>query len=212
MLFKEFVSTKALESKLPFDIDFEITPDFGSVTTASVGGYDIPTFNELLSRECWFYELLGSQLSNRRQDLQIQLTLLSQELKSKCGLERLGDALSLLLGSVPEGAEPKKKKELQAILDSTDYENFLLANTQELHKLGEMNKLIDDDITINWLKVTFFMLSRYSGEWTLGKTAALPTSRINEIVAFIAKESNGGKEPELLALPASEEDTEDAGK
>jgi len=210
MLFKQFVTTKALESKLPFDLDFEISPDFGDCSKEKVAGYEIPKFNELLSREVWWFELLGSQLGNRRQELQINLTLLAQELKSKCGVERLSDAMSLLFGSIPE--ENKNKKQLQSVLDSPEYENFLLNHTQELQKIGEMAKLIDDDITINWLKVSFFMVSRYDGEWTLGKTAAMPTSRINELVKYIELEANGGKLPEAPAIAPTAEDEEDAGK
>jgi len=114
-----------------------------------------------------------------------------------------------LFGTIPPDLDDKTKAKLEDALNSPEYESFLLSNTSELQRLGEAAKLVEDDLTIDWLKVTFFLMSRYSGEWTLGKTAALTTSRIKQIVDFIELESNGGKLP---SVEGDVVDPEDVGK
>jgi hypothetical protein len=218
MLFKEFVKSKSLESKLPFELDMEVSPEFGDQPTEKVAGFELPKFGELLSRETWFLELLDSQLANRRSELQIALVQLSAKLKKELGLDNRNDALSLLFGNLPDDCQDpqdKKAKERKErytkLLESDEYDEFILTNTEELNRIGELAKLIDSDITVNWLKISFVMLSRYDGEWSLGKTAGLPTSKINELTNFITREANGGKDPEPQPqIEQSEE--EDEGK
>lgn len=221
MDFKEFVSSKALEAKLPFDLSFEVSPDFPDQPTEKIAGlYEVPVFNELLSREQWFFELMDSQLANRRSELQIALVQLSAKLKNELGLDNRSDALSLLFGDLPEECKnpqtkenKKRRDQLQDILNSDQYDNFILANTEELNRIGELAKLIDNDITIKWLKVSFLMLSRYDGSWTLGKTAGLPSSKIEEMFNFLLRETNGGKPPEEQPqLEQAESQDEDTGK
>jgi len=228
MEFKEFAKQKGLQEKLPFDLDFEVEPDFGDQPTEKVAGFNIPKFNELLSREVWFSEMLGAQIGNRRQDLQMAFLELADKLKNQVNekleqhgkkdrVEYLNDALSLLQNSLPDDCENPKNREskqrkqfFEWLLDSQLYKEFLVHHNDEFNKISELAQNVEGDLTINWLKVSFFMLSRYSGEWTLGKTAALPTSKINEIIKFIERETNGGKEPEQPQ--PSEQEEEDVGK
>lgn len=226
--FKELVKEKALQEKLPFDLDFEISPDFGDQPTEKVAGFDLPKFNELLSREAWFFELLGAQLTNRRQELQIAFVELADRLKEKINkqleqqnvksrIEYLDDAISLLENDVPDDCkEPKSKEEKERykfytwLLNSNVYKEFLVNNSKSFNHIGDLAKNVENNITVNWLKTTFFLCSRYSGEWTLGKTASLPKSKISEIVSFIEKETNGGNVPDNQEITAQEE--QDVGK
>lgn len=225
--FKELVKEKALQEKLPFDLDFEISPEFGDQPTEKVAGFELPKFNELLSREAWFFEILASNLTNRRQELQIAFVELADRLKQTINeqleeknvkkIEYLDDAISLLENDVPDDCkEPKSKEEKERykfytwLLNTNIYKEFLVNNSKSFNHIGELAKNVENNITVNWLKTTFFLCSRYSEEWTLGKTASLPKSKIDEIISFIEKETNGGNTPDEQEITAQEE--QDVGK
>lgn len=225
--FKELVKEKALQEKLPFDLDFEISPEFGDQPTEKVAGFELPKFNELLSREAWFFEILASNLTNRRQELQIAFVELADRLKQTINeqleeknvkkIEYLDDAISLLENDVPDDCkEPKSKEEKERykfytwLLNTNIFKEFLVNNSKSFNHIGELAKNVENNITVNWLKTTFFLCSRYSEEWTLGKTASLPKSKIDEIISFIEKETNGGNTPDEQEITAQEE--QDVGK
>lgn len=202
MLFTQFVQSKALESRLPFNIDFEITPDTSNAPKTLVAGYEIPTFNELLSREQWFFEILGSSNGNRRIDIQIELNLLAKDLKDRCKLPTLAIALQSVASPSAELSE------------SEEYQDFLLNNASRLQKIADLAGLLENDLAINWLKVTFFMASRVDSTWTMSKSAALRPSQVSQILEFINLELNGGIAPEpVAALPPSDDplESEDVG-
>ncbi len=201
MLFTEFVKSKALESRLPFAIDFEITPDTSNAPITTVAGFEFPTYNELLSREQWFFEILGSSNGNRRIDIQIELNLLAKDLKDSCKLPSLSVALESI-------ARPS-----QELSDTEEYQDFLLRNASRLQKIADLANLLENDLAVNWLKVTFFIMSRVNAKWTMGQSAALRPSQVNQILSFINLELNGGVEPSAIAIAPAQDpmQSEDLG-
>lgn len=180
--FTQFIQQKALEDKLPFGIDFEIAPNSSEVTT-TVAGMEVPVYDELLTRESWFFEMLETLNGSKLSELQLVLRKLVRGLKKACDLESLEQASNYLFNPPSE------------LVETEAYQTFNDANQSEIDSLLELSKLAQNTQAINWMRVTFFILSRVDGDWTFGKTAALRTSQINDIIAFIAKEANGGIEP-----------------
>jgi hypothetical protein len=197
--FKSFIQSKALEDKLPFGIDFEITPPTGLPTT-NVAGFKIPRADELLSREAWFFELLESGTSNRRLELQSELNLLARDLKEKMSMKTNAEALEAITNPSEEIAQDDR------------YIDFSIENANRFSNLAELAKLLDGDRATQWLRVSFFLLSRYSSEWTMGQSAALRPSQINELNAFITREANGGVGPESEEEQEEDSESEDLGK
>lgn len=209
MDFKQFVSKMSVDNKLPFDISFDLKPESTNAPTKKVAGFDLPVYNELLTRESFFFEQIAAVVSNQSADIRVELILLAQELKDRLSLERLQDAVQLIFGQVESTSD--NYEELTEKLNSDEYSAFLIENKTRLRKLAESSELSGNNTLLLWLKITFFLLSRYSGEWTLGKTSALRPSQIKALDEFITLEANGGNEPDDVET-LGEGDSEDTGK
>ncbi len=193
--FTEFFQIQALKDKLPFGLDFEIKPA-SSTVTESVGRFDFPVLEDLTSREAWFFEALESLNGNRTSELQLILRGLGRKLQKACEIKSLKEAINLLF-------EPGDEMiELEAYQDFTD------ANQAEIDRVVELFRITQDENSINWLRVTFFLLSRVTTDWSLGDTASLTNKEIKEILAFITKEINGGVIPEPVTESESLEEEE----
>ena len=144
--------------------------------------------------------MLAPAGQNKKLQLQIQLNLLAKELKDCLGLSHLSEALTALFSPTAE------------IAGRPEYEEFLLTHSSQLQEISQLAEMIDGDAIVSWLRVTFFILSRCDANWTLEKTSTLRNKQIQEIEKFIGQEANGGVDPETLALPEAEEDSEDISK
>jgi hypothetical protein len=193
--FTEFFQIQALKDKLPFGIDFEIKPVTSGVTE-EVGTLSFSVLNDLTSREAWFFECLESLNGNRTSELQLVLRNLGKKLQKACGIKSLKEAINLLFDPSDE------------IIDSQPYQDFSDENQGEIERLIELFRISQDSNAVNWLRVTFFILSRTTTEWTLGDTVSLTNKQIDEILAFISKEANGGVVPEPKEEVTEAEDSE----
>ncbi|MGV2830587.1 hypothetical protein [Myxosarcina sp. GI1(2024)] len=195
--FLEFTQNQALRDKLPFSIDFEISPAENGVTE-NVAGFEFPVYDELLSREAWFFEAIESMNGSKTSELQLAIRNLAKKLMTTCGLESMSDAIAQLF-------EPSEE-----LVVTGEYQKFEDDNATDIKRLVELFRLAQNNQAVNWLRVTFFLLSRYDAEWTLGKTASLRNSQINAIIKFISKEANGGVDPQALQSEEAQNDAEEA--
>ncbi|MGL5076379.1 MAG: hypothetical protein ACRDBG_11190, partial [Waterburya sp.] len=93
------IKDHALDAKIPFDIDFKITLPSNTVSTKLVGGFEFPVFNELLTRESWFFDVVA-QLSNKHdRNFRNLLRKLALKCQMELGLSSIDDAVNLLLSS-----------------------------------------------------------------------------------------------------------------
>ncbi|MGL6342579.1 MAG: hypothetical protein ACRC80_25980 [Waterburya sp.] len=191
--FTERFKIKALEDRLPFNLDFEIR-QVKSDVTEEVAGYSFPVLNDLTSGESWFFESIESQNSGRISDLTLSLRSLAKKLKEACKLESMKVASEQLFNPSEE------------VLNSVEYEEFIEANYKEIDRITEASRLAQDSSTMDWLRVTFFMISRIDGSWQLSDSAMLTKSQIESILSFVAKEANKGVIPEPVE---TEEETEE---
>jgi hypothetical protein len=192
--FKELIKSKAIEDRLPFGIEFEITPDFNGVPTESVAGLNIPVFNELLVQESWFFEILEEATGNRRAELGSMYRALILEFKK-----------FMQYGSYKEANENLFVPSEQLQEDPL-YQEFVSLHAEDFNKIVDLVALMNNDKIASWMRVAFFLASRVGEEWTdLGRTARLRVSQIKAINDFILKESNGGVMPKPEMEPESEE-------
>lgn len=91
------------------------------------------------------------------------------------------------------------------ILDSGDYADFLVKNTETYQKIADLSKMIESDLSIKWVTVTFFLMSRYYADWDFDKTARLPMSVIDKVYEFYLQELNKGMVAPEIEPPKTEE-------
>lgn len=194
--FSEHIQQLALSDQLPFSIG-SISPDFENPVIESVGGFQIPVFNELLTRESWFFEKVTEANVKRQTELRKILRDVAKRFKETFKLEMtLAQVIELMFAPTPE------------IENNPLYDAFNEENEEAIARYLELARVIQSDVAISWFKITFFMLSRYSGNWDLSNTASLRGSQISAILAFITKEANGGVVPEPVEIVETEEETE----
>jgi hypothetical protein len=190
--FSEFIKSKAITARLPFDIDFDICPCSDFERSERVAGFDFPVFNELLTREAWFFELLEEANSASNKKFKVAIKTLSSKLQLALGIESQTVALQMLL-------EPTAEQ----IADGR-YDDFMIDNSVEVEEVIDLFKQTQDNLAFNWLRVTFFIASRLNPGWTLGDTVNLRKSQISDILAFILLEANGGVIEEPITEPSGE--------
>lgn len=209
MLFKDFVKAKALEDKLPFELDIEPIAHDGPFV--KIGRFQLPQYNELLTREAWFMEVLASSVGQRRIELQIEIFSLAKLLKEELGLENDSVALktlSELMGGdaeQPEVETEEERSKRQLLADQK--QSFFMRHLGRFTKLSDMVAATEEGAVESWMRITFFLLSRYDANWTFSNTAGLRKSEIAALINFINQEVNGGVLPEETT-----EDEEDLGK
>jgi hypothetical protein len=87
--------------------------------------------------------------------------------------------------------EAKKLKSYQEILESTKYSDWLILITDQLTKITTLSKSRESDINVDWVQITFFLLSRL-GDWDMAKTGTLTRKQMRQIKEFMVLESNEG--------------------
>lgn len=186
--FSSYFQQQALLDQLPFQIDFEIS-QVESETYEEVAGMQFSIVNDLVAREEWFFTAIETLNSSRVKESSAILLGLSTRLKETLNLSSLEEASNLLW----EGSEDYK--------DNEDYIRFFADNSDKIQELIESMQLAQDSTALDWLRVTFFILSRVTSDWSLAKTVGLKSSEIANIIQLIIKEANGGIEP----APAEDE-------
>lgn len=199
MDFKEFIKAQAVRDKLPFDISIEPEPWDGGF--ALVGRFQLPQYNELLTRESWFFEYLATTIGQRRIELQIELYSLARIIKEELQLESDSIALRVLSNLTGGGSpEPKtgetederKIREAVSSVSTEAKESFFMRHLNRFTKLSDMAAATEEGAVEAWMRITFFLLSRYDGNWSFSKTASLRKSEIDALINFINTEANGG--------------------
>lgn len=201
--FSQYFQQQALIDNLPFKIDFELTTISDHDLTEFAGGLEFKLINDLNSREEWFFSSIESINSTKVKAATMLLRNLTIELQSALDLETAEEAQTILW----EGSE-------EFATDSR-YVQFHQENGAKIEELLELLVLAQDNRALNWLRVTFFILSRSTSDWSLSQTAMLKSSAIDEIVNLIIRESNGGVDPEPVSedeSTSSVEDSEPTGK
>lgn len=208
MNFKEFVKAQAVADKLPFDLDIQPEPWDGECVM--VGRFRLPKYNELLTRESWWLEYLASTLGQRRIELQIEIFSLAKLLKEELQLENDSVALktlSELMGGENEQSEVETEEErLKREVLADQKQSFFMRHLARFTKLSDMVAATEEGAVEAWMRITFFLLSRYDANWTFSNTAGLRKSEIAALINFINQEVNGG------VLPEETTEEEDLGK
>lgn len=193
----EFIANSALDSNLPFEMI--VAPegkDWKGQPTKEVGRFKIPVFNELLQREQWFFEVLGSKSSNRQLEFQMQITQMRQMIKQHFGLpthQEASQVFSYFLGSL-NGAK-LEEFETKYIALLSDFDEFASDKQADFAKLLEMAQTTAGDRVLNWFQVAFFLRSRCDENFDIADVARLLPSQFDAVLKLIRLEANNGIEP-----------------
>lgn len=98
----------------------------------------------------------------------------------------------------------KKVEQYTKLLNDDEYSDFIFQNSESYQKIADLSKLVESDLAIKWMIVTFFLMSRYDGDWDFNKTARLPMSIIDKVYEFYKREANKGQDSINLELPSNE--------
>ncbi len=146
-------------------------------------------YGEPLSRELLFFDFLASTLGNRQIEFQIEMVSLTRLLKEELAIQTdtiaRGNFRKLFFG-VKQGEETLGE----------EYEDFYMRHVDRFMSLLELTRVMADASVSNWLKITFFLISRHDENWGPSQTASLRRSEIDGILEFINREINGGLPPE----------------
>lgn len=214
--FNDFVRNQALKDELPFGIDFDIQPPKAIGATEVISTFTFPKYNELLNREAWFYTVLDGIVNSSVSNSTLLYRRLGRDLVRLC--ESITDEKLLkAIMPKPEKVDPEnpdaylhKPLPLQYALvyitnpptelaTSQEYLDFEVEHKDDLANLIDSLKLGENAKGVEWVKVTFFMISRIDGNWTHSDTGCLLESQIESISKFITREANKGVDPEPLA-------------
>ena len=103
-----------------------------------------------------------------------------------------------------------RKEYYTELLNSDEFNDFLVTNSDVYERIAALLKLIESDLAVKWVIVTFFLMSRFDGDWNFDKTARLPMSVVDRIYDFYRRELNKGKEieeePEVEVISEDEDD------
>lgn len=199
--FSSYFQIQALRDRLPFNIDFEIG-QVKSEVTETIAGMEFAIKGDLVSRESWFFGIIEELNSGKTQEATLQLRTLASKLAKDLefeGKEALPKAVEILWS----GSED--------YIDDQRYLDFLEENQADIQNLLELLKVSQNVQALNWLRVTFFILSRVTSNWSIGDTAGMTNDEISQILNLIAREANGGVDPETNT-DAPVEVVEDEGK
>lgn len=177
--FSSVFKIKALQDKLPFGLDFTIR-QVTSEVTENVAGFQLPVINDLTSGETWFFEGVESINKSQINEASLGLRSLAKKLQVACSIENLDTAIGLLFEPTDELAE------------SNQYSQFIEDNYQEIKRLAELSRVANNTASKEWLRLTFFLLSRYDGNWQISDTAMLKQTQIDALNEFILREASGG--------------------
>ena len=196
---KDFIYERAAEEGLPFIVDFPQKPDFKlyGATTVNVAGFDMPSIKDLTSIEFWFYEMLPQLHEKRQTSVALKARQLLSHGQKKLKLKNVEESGYVLL-DLTQGVKlsDKRKSVLDELKSSTEVEEFLESQFELLSEIQKEQKFINNDNAQLWLKITFLMLHRYSGDWTLQNTLFLPHAKLEELNRFILMEANKGIDPD----------------
>jgi len=199
--FRELIKSKAIEFRIPFDVEFDVAPgegEFANVPTETVAGIEIPVFGDLLEQEAWFFEILAEATNSRRYELQTAYTSLVLKFKQFMAYDSYKEAYENLFN-------PSEELKEDAL-----FQEFSIIHQGDLNKIIEMIAFINSDRIAQWMRIAFLLASRVGGEWAdPGKVGRLRSGQIKALNDFIIKETNGGVMPDATD---SDSEFEDEGK
>lgn len=213
--FEDFVKNQMLKDEVPFGISFNIQPPKSIGATETIAGFNFPKFNELLNREAWFYNVLDGIVNSSVSNSTLLYRRLGRDLVKTCGTITDEKLLKAIMPE-PEEKDPDNPDSylheplpLQYALvyitnpptelaTSQVYLDFEVEHKDDLTNLIDSLKLGENAKGVEWVKVTFFMISRIDGNWTHSDTGCLLESQIEAISKFITREANKGVDPEPI--------------
>jgi len=224
--FKDFFNSEMQKQNVAFQVDLDVLqPDTQCVT--EIAGYELKTINNLTAIEQMFLGIVEEQKEVANRETQARLLGLTTILRVSFPQLTLNDAIMGLyspgtceidytedMGILKDVKPTKKGDSITVMLGNTQkYQQFAADNIEAMNDLK--NKIGNQTGTLmnEWLIVTFFMITRYSNDWTLGKTGILTPDQIQEVLDFVALETNKGVKPTMEDLEAltTGEDQDDLG-
>ena len=183
--FSQYFQQQVLIDRLPFRVDFELSP-ISSDVKETISGLEFSILNDLVSREEWFFSSNEALNSSKVKESSTLLRTLASKLKTALDLESIQEANEILWN----GSEEYQK--------DPRYTEFYADHSDQVIELIEGMQLAQDTQAMDWFRVTFFILSRCTSEWSLSKTMQMRSSEIQEIISLIIKEANGGVSPDEI--------------
>ena len=193
MLFSEFIPE--LADKLAFKIDYDIRPRRLPTETTEILGITLQKLNDITAGEKGFFDIISSLNEKKATELQVELKVLAATFQKDLGLESLTVALNLLFNAEAFIAEQDEVTALEytALLGSAAFENFLVSNTESYQRLINLSKLVESDLDVKVVQLTYFLKSRYDAEWAYEDSKTLTLGEVDALYDFLLQESNKGQ-------------------
>ncbi len=208
LLFSEFLTKLAIESKLPFSLDFKLKTRGANKAIKNVIGLEIPCYNQLLVRERYFIDAFQKSIIKQATSLQIELEKLAFKANEDLSLGSMALARLVVLGGESPSDELATKAE--ETRSSDRYSEWAANNAEAIQTLLEQSLNLNNERFNEACRITFLLASRTGGEWSLEDTMMLTDEEYFEVVYFYLEEA-GLKE--LQPEPVSQPDVvEDLGK
>lgn len=185
---------------IPFELfpKQALTQSVSNLLTESVAGFDFPIINDFTPSE----KLLFTAIDLKARPLYIEYQEVNEDLAEALSFVVTADGSPL----IPDGIEPIKfitpdsdfvQSEIYTqITKSQSYKQFKRDRRELFDDQDRVYRnLIILDLTMGRAKAALFLTTRIDTAW-FDRASELSVEQIKDIVSFIQKEGNGGKELE----------------
>lgn len=210
MLFSDVLKSLLVNSSLPFNLDFSITPRSSNpVIHKTSWGLEIPLYNNLLVREKTFLESYLLDANKQRNKIEQSIEILAYELNIDLGLKSMTLARALVNGDTSTG-DSAFKDLVVTNLNSDTFQSWKAQRIAKFSELLEQISAISSESTRDFFLITIFLASRTFGDWTVEDTMNLTTEEAKEVLDIFYSETGNKEEAEITE--AAPEVVEDLGK
>lgn len=210
MLFSDVLKSLLVNSSLPFNLDFSITPRSSNpVIHKTSWGLEIPLYNNLLVREKTFLESYLLDANKQRNKIEQSIEILAYELNIDLGLKSMTLSRALVNGDTSTG-DSAFKDLVVTNLNSDTFQSWKAQRIAKFSELLEQISAISSESTRDFFLITIFLASRTFGDWTVEDTMQLTTEEAKEVLDIFYSETGNKEEAEITE--AAPEVVEDLGK
>jgi hypothetical protein len=210
MLFSDVLKSLLVNSSLPFNLDFSITPRSSNpIIHKTSWGLEIPLYNNLLVREKTFLESYLLDANKQRNKIEQSIEILAYELNIDLGLKSMTLSRALVNGDTSTG-DSDFKDLVVTNLNSDTFQSWKAQRIAKFSELLEQISAISSESTRDFFLITIFLASRTFGDWTVEDTMNLTTEEAKEVLDIFYSETGNKEEAEITE--AAPEVVEDLGK
>lgn len=210
MLFSDVLKSLLVNSSLPFNLDFSITPRSSNpIIHKTSWGLEIPLYNNLLVREKTFLESYLLDANKQRNKIEQSIEILAYELNIDLGLKSMTLSRALVNGDTSTG-DSAFKDLVVTNLNSDTFQSWKAQRIAKFSELLEQISAISSESTRDFFLITIFLASRTFGDWTVEDTMQMTTEEAKEVLDIFYSETGNKEEAEITE--AAPEVVEDLGK